>query len=159
MSEWESNDCHTCSDNKTISGEDFDPTDHSFLCHPELMSKQELKDLLRNRRVCLPQELTTNGYEYCNLIDLYKRVLLPLPQRKYGDSRHDIQLKAKQLDCNMNSALKRKSEELHANQDSKKAKTITINNNNSNYEINSKRMATQVSQQTYDNKRQRVNWP
>ncbi|CAG2161502.1 unnamed protein product [Oppiella nova] len=157
MFDWESGDGHTHPDD---TDKDFDPI-HPVLCHPELMSRKQLHDLLQKRHWSLPEELAVNGYEYYNLIDLYNRVLLPLPQRRYGDNRQSTHLKAKQLDCNQSFALKRKSDELTASADNSSAKKVkTISSDCcDNYETNGKRNATHVSQQTIDNKRHKISWP
>ena len=49
MFDWESGDGHTHPDD---TGKDFDPI-HPALCHPELMSRKQLHDLLQ--KVCQKQ--------------------------------------------------------------------------------------------------------
>ena len=99
-----------------------------------------------------PKDQLIDGYEYCNLIALYNRVLLPLPQRKYGNSRKCKELAVKQIDCDKQSALKRKFDE--------------SNDTNNNFtklkirpEITSNLSAQQVFNQRHDSKRQKILWP
>ncbi|XP_012275864.1 uncharacterized protein LOC105697268 [Orussus abietinus] len=55
------------------------------LTHPELLSEETLRELLKNRCIELPRLQLLSKPE---LVEIYKRVVLPLPQRQFDEARH-----------------------------------------------------------------------
>lgn len=105
-----------------------------------------------------PEESLIDGYDYFNLIALYNRLLLPLPQRKHKNNRKSKSLEAKQIDCNKRFATKRKSEDLTNSCNTKKLKTNSYDrkttlDGNGEPEINC------TDSHPNQNKRQRISWP
>ena len=106
-----------------------------------------------------PTDQLIDGYDYCNLIALYNRLLLPLPQRKYGNHRKSKELAVKQIDCDKRSALKRKCEQNNnLNEDFTNLMVKTVGQYSSP-ETNANPNAQQVSNQRHDTKRQKISWP
>jgi hypothetical protein len=89
-------------------------------------------------------------YQYYNLIDFYNRVLLPLPQRKYGKNRQSIVLQ--QNECNKRS-VKRKFEESKSEEIDK----IIFNNNNEIEKFQNQKTIQLKSE--FETKRQKILWP
>lgn len=54
------------------------------LIHPELLSRNELHEILLSRCV---QKQHLEGLEKVQLVDLFQRIVMPLPQRIYNDKR------------------------------------------------------------------------
>lgn len=107
------------------------------------------------RRLKLPNHLLDNSfdYQYYNLIDFYNRVLLPLPQRKYGKNRQSIVLQLKQNECNKRS-VKRKFEESKSEEIDK----IIFNNNNNEIQKFENQKTIQLKSE-FEIKRQKILWP
>ncbi|XP_043280481.1 ashwin-like [Venturia canescens] len=54
------------------------------MCHPELLSEATLCEILENSCIALPISRNLNRDE---LVEIFKRIAMPLPQRKYNVSR------------------------------------------------------------------------
>ncbi|XP_071455768.1 ashwin-like [Hetaerina americana] len=54
------------------------------LLYPELLSREELVQILLSR--CVQKQLL-EGLDKYQLVDLFQRIVLPLPQRTYSDNR------------------------------------------------------------------------
>ncbi|KAG8234594.1 hypothetical protein J437_LFUL017097 [Ladona fulva] len=59
-------------------------SDVQKLLHPELLSQSELLDILASR--CVRQEMLS-GLDKNQLVDLFRRIVMPLPQRIYQNKR------------------------------------------------------------------------
>ncbi|XP_071819174.1 uncharacterized protein [Apostichopus japonicus] len=68
------------------------------ILHPELLSKEKILKLLRDRQVKVDNE---DGAEMSFLVDLFRRTLMPLPQRVPRNNRRGTRTKAliKRLDA------------------------------------------------------------
>ncbi|XP_014270492.1 ashwin [Halyomorpha halys] len=62
------------------------------LLQPELLNEKELKEILISR--CVSRNL--NACNKDELVELFRSIALPLPQREYGDSRREKLLSKKQ---------------------------------------------------------------
>ncbi|XP_054163132.1 uncharacterized protein LOC128960969 [Oppia nitens] len=161
MFDWQSGHCSHTGDESEEDLRDDGYCSQPKLCHPELMSKHELQHVLHKKHLSLAKEDVLNGYEYSNMIELYNKVILPLPQRQYSDNRMGCRLKNKQIDCNKNFKNKRKCEEITNHEIN--SKKLKINNNNYIANNNTNHQTIDLKQslpQSSDNqKRQKISWP
>ncbi|XP_001607125.1 uncharacterized protein LOC100116309 [Nasonia vitripennis] len=60
-------------------------TNHQLLIRPESLSESALVEILKSRCIELPN---AKNLKKLDLIEMYRRVVLPMPQRRYNGTKH-----------------------------------------------------------------------
>ncbi|OXU28360.1 hypothetical protein TSAR_008317 [Trichomalopsis sarcophagae] len=60
-------------------------TNHQLLICPESLSESALVEILKSRCIELPN---AKNLKKSDLIEMYRRIVLPMPQRRYNETKH-----------------------------------------------------------------------
>ncbi|XP_046403913.1 probable ATP-dependent RNA helicase DDX46 [Ischnura elegans] len=94
------------------------------LLYPELLSREELVQILLSR--CVQKQLI-EGLDKYKLVDLFHRIVLPLPQRTYSDNRRGKILNALRKKAEMSM----KNNEKEANSSSRSGQRSSVSRDDS----------------------------